>query len=55
MILGPAGSKKLFHWPDGDWRFLSPKAAPFKQDSLIFVGCIDFPPCRDEIDHPVKV
>jgi hypothetical protein len=34
-------------------RFHSPNASPIKQDSLIFVCCIDFPPRDGEIDHPV--
>jgi hypothetical protein len=29
------------------------KTPPIKQDSLIFVGCIDFVPRDGEIDHPV--
>jgi hypothetical protein len=33
-------------------RFPSPKTSPFKQDSLIFVGRIDFQPDDGEIDHP---
>jgi hypothetical protein len=31
----------------------SPGRSSFKQDSLIFVCCIDFPALHDEIDHPI--
>jgi hypothetical protein len=33
----------------------SPNTSPIKQDSLIFVCCIDFAPHHDEIDHPITL
>jgi hypothetical protein len=33
------------------WGFYSLLIAPIEQNSLIFVGCIDFAPCDGEIDH----
>jgi hypothetical protein len=36
-------------------RFPSPNASANKQDSLIFIGCIDFPWRDGEIDRPVML
>jgi hypothetical protein len=35
-------------------RIHSPKSSPLKQNSLIFVSCIDYSPGRGEIHYPVK-
>jgi hypothetical protein len=46
-------AKTFFHGAVFRQTIHSPGRWSFKQDSLIFVCCIDFPPLRDEIDRPI--
>jgi len=46
--------KLLFHRSHRQ-SFHSLLIVPVEQDSLIFIGCIDFALCDGEIDHPVII
>jgi hypothetical protein len=46
-------AKTFFSYVGGVKRIHSPKSSALKQNSLIFVSCIDYSSCRGEINHPV--
>jgi hypothetical protein len=47
-------AKTFFSYVGGVKRIHSLKSSALKQNSLIFVRCIDYSPRRGEIHHPVK-
>jgi hypothetical protein len=47
-------AKTFFSCTAGAKRIHSPKTSPLKQDSLIFVRCIDYSPRCGEINYPIS-
>jgi hypothetical protein len=46
-------AKTFFSYAGGAKRIHSPKSSTLKQNSLIFICCIDYSSCCGEINHPV--